>query len=108
MRHHIFAALAFVDQPFTGCGRHNFTDMDLKPPIDQFVRMSGRPVSAGDVQKGLEESGVDLTQYVDSRSSILATVQKHLEALPSERVTKLVNPEGGTTFQWINRRGPGP
>ena len=79
--------------------------MDLKALIYQFVRTSGRPVSAGDVQTGLEKDGVDLKQYVDSRSSIPATIQKHLEALPGERVTKRVSPEGGTTFQWERGKG---
>jgi hypothetical protein len=82
--------------------------MDLQSQIEQFVRISGQPVSAIDVQKGLEEKGVDLTQYVDSRSSILATVQKHLEAFPTDRVTKRVSPDGGTTFQWISRSDPAP
>ena len=94
--------------------------MDLKALIYQFVRTSGRPVSAGDVQTGLEKDGVDLKQYVDSRSSIPATIQKHLEALPGERVTKrerkgdsLTRPHGilpalkPNSVDWIPGAPPG-
>lgn len=83
--------------------------MVLKSLIEQLSRVSGRPASAGDVQNGLEENGVDLTQYVGVGGSILPTIQRDLEALASEKkVIKRVSPGGGTSFQWINPSDPAP
>jgi hypothetical protein len=82
--------------------------MDFKSHIEQFVRMSGQPVSARDVQEGLEKQGVDLTQYVESGSSILATIQWHLEALASEKRVTVTKLGDGTRFQWIYRSNPAP
>jgi hypothetical protein len=86
--------------------------MDLKSQrgaVEEFVRISGKQVTCDDVKKGLEETGVDLTLWeIPAGSSLLATIQNHLEALPSERVTRRVSPGGGTTFQWIGKSDPAP
>lgn len=76
---------------------------DLKPLIEQFLRLSGQPESAADIERGLAES-VDLKEYVDPRASATATIQNVLEQLPTEgHVVKLVRPGGGSKFQWIFR-----
>lgn len=74
----------------------------LKAVIEEFLRLSGQPESAADVEKGLTTSGFDLEEVIDSRASKAATIQSVLEQLPAEgHVLKLVRPGGESKFQWI-------
>jgi len=76
--------------------------MDLRSLIEQTLRLSGQPESAVDLERKLRSNGIDLKEYVDPRSSTVATIQHLLEQLPRHNVEKLVRPGGETKFRWID------
>jgi hypothetical protein len=85
-------------------GVYGMDSKSQRAAVENAVRIAGRQVTCDDVKKALSEAGDDLTSWeIAAGSSIPATFQKHLESIPGDRVTKRFSPDGGTTFQWINR-----
>src|SRR5205807_116989 len=78
--------------------------------ITKVLRESGRPLSAEEVRKQLEENGVTLVpEYIDERSHPGAEIQAELERLasvPDSRIKEVVITGASPKYQWIDESLP--
>ena len=84
--------------------------MTLTDAVMKVVSEAGRPLSASEVEAALKENNDgDLSQYIDSRSSSTAAIQKALESLasmPGARVRRMDMLGRQSKFEWIHQSSP--